>query len=92
MIGYLASFPDAVLRIHSAIVNRDAESAVRLAVRWSLDGTHTGYGHFGTPTGTPVHIMAMSHVQMTQGRVMSEWLLVDEVAIFKQIFAHQAKG
>lgn len=91
VIGYLASFPDAVLRIHSTIVNRDAESAVRLAVRWSLDGTHSGYGHFGAPTGAPVHIMAMSHVQMAQGRVMSEWLLVDEVAIFKQIFAHQAK-
>lgn len=92
VIGYLASFPDAVLRIHSAIVNRDAESATRLAVRWSLDGAHSGYGHFGAPTGATVHIMAMSHVQMTGGRVTSEWLLVDEVAIFKQIFAHQAKA
>ena len=91
VIGYLASFPDAVLRIHSTIVNREVERAVRVAVRWSLDGTHSGYGHFGAPTGAPVHIMAMSHVQITQGRVVSEWLLVDEVAIFKQIFAHQAK-
>ena len=90
VIGYLASFPDAVLRIHSAIVNRDAESATRLAVRWALSGTHTGYGHFGEPSGAPVHIMAMSHVQMTGGRVVSEWLLMDEVAVFKQIFAHQA--
>ncbi len=92
VIGYLASFPDAVLRIHSTIVNRDAESTVRVAVRWSLDGTHTGYGHFGKPTGAPVHIMAMSHVHMTQGRVVSDWMMVDEVAVFKQIFAHQAKA
>ena len=89
VIGYLASFPDAVLRIHSTIVNREAESAVRLAVRWSLDGTHCGYGHFGAPTGAPVHIMAMSHVHMTKGYITSDWLLTDEVAIWKQIFAHQ---
>ena len=88
---HLASFPDAVLRIHSTIVNRDPESAVRLAVRWSLDGTHTGYGHFGEPTGATVHIMAMSHVHITQGRVVSDWLLTDEVAIWKQLFALQAK-
>ena len=90
VIGYLASFPDAVLRVHSTVVNREAESPVRLAVRWSLDGTHTGYGHFGEPTGAPVHIMAMSHVHMTAGRVTSDWLLIDEVAIWKQIFAHQS--
>ena len=91
VVGYLASFPDAVLRIHSTIVNRDPESAVRLAIRWSLDGKHTGYGHFGEPTGATVHIMAMSHVHITQGRVVSDWLLTDEVAIWKQLFAHQAK-
>lgn len=88
VIGYLASFPDAVLRIHSTVVNRQPESAVRLAVRWSLDGTHSGYGHFGEPTGAPVHIMAMSHVQVTDSRVVTEWLLTDEVAIWKQILAH----
>ena len=87
VIGYLASFPDAVLRIHSTIVNRQPESAVRIAVRWSLDGTHTGYGHFGEPTGAPVHIMAMSQVHMTESRVMTDWLLTDEVAIWKQILA-----
>ena len=87
VIGYLASFPDAVLRIHSTIVNRQPESAVRIAVRWSLDGTHSGYGHFGEPTGAPVHIMAMSQVHMTESRVMTDWLLTDEVAIWKQILA-----
>ena len=89
-VGYLASFPDAVLKIHSSIVNRDAEQPVRVAVRWSLDGTHNGYGHFGEPTGAPIHVMGLSHARITSGRVMNEWLLTDEVAIWKQIFAHQA--
>ena len=89
-ISYLASFPDAKLKIYSSIVNREAEQPVRVAVRWSLDATHSGYGHFGEPTGAPIHVMGLSHAHITSGRVMSEWLMTDEVAIWKQIFAHQA--
>ena len=89
-ISYLASFPDAELKIHSSIVNRENERPVRVAVRWSLDATHCGYGHFGEPTGAPVHVMGLSHAHLTSGQVMSEWLMTDEVAIWQQIFAHQA--
>ena len=89
-VGYLASFPDATFTLHSAIVNREDEQPVRVAVRWSLDATHSGYGHFGEPTGAPIHVMGLSHAHITLGRVMSEWLMTDEVAIWKQIFAHQA--
>lgn len=89
-ISYLASFPDAIFKIHSSIVNREAEQPVRIAVRWSLDAIHSGYGHFGQPTGAPVHVMGLSHAHLTSGQVISEWLMTDEVAIWKQIFAHQA--
>lgn len=88
-LGYLASFPDAVLKIESARVNRDPEQPVRVAVRWSLTGTHSGFGHFGEPTGAPVYVMGMSHANMTEGRVMTEYMVTDEVSIWKQIFAHR---
>jgi hypothetical protein len=87
-LGYLASFPDAALKIESARVNRDPEQPVRVAVRWSLTGTHTGFGHFGEPTGASVYIMGMSHANMTAGKVMTEFFVTDEVSIWKQIFAH----
>ncbi len=90
VIGYLASFPDARFALESAMVNRDAEQPVRIALRWSLTGRHAGFGHFGPPTGAPVYVMAMSHVHMTQGMVRAEWLAIDEVAIWKQILAHGA--
>ena len=88
VISYLASFPDASLRIESATINREPESSVRVAVRWSLTASHSGFGHFGEPTGAPVYVMAMSHAYIMQDRVHMEWLLTDEVAIWKQIFAH----
>ncbi|WP_250493158.1 ester cyclase [Caballeronia sp. GAWG1-1] len=87
-LGYLASFPDAVLKIESARVNREPEQPVRVAVRWSLTGTHSGFGHFGEPTGAPVYIMGMSHANMTGGKVMTDFFVTDEVSIWKQIFAH----
>ena len=87
-LGYLASFPDAVLKVESARVNRDPEQPVRVAVRWSLTGTHCGFGHFGEPTGAPVYVMGMSHANLTNNKVMTEFFVTDEVSIWKQIFAH----
>ena len=51
-------------------------------------GSHCGFGHFGEPTGAPVYVMGMSHFHLTQGRITAEYLLTDEVAIWKQILAH----
>lgn len=87
-LGYLGSFPDAALRIDSATVNREPECPVRLAVRWSLTGTHGGFGHFGEPTGAPVYVMGISHACLTAGQVRMEWMVTDEVSIWKQIYAH----
>ena len=89
VIGYLASFPDAVYKLESACINRDPEQPVRIALRWSLTGTHSGFGHFGEPTGAPVYVMGMSHLNLTAGRITAEYMVTDEVAIWKQIYAHR---
>ena len=89
LLGYLASFPDAAFTVQSAQVNRDAGRPTRIALRWSLRGTHTGFGHFGPPTDAPVFVMGMSHVMLVDGRIAFEWLLTDEVSIWKQIIAQE---
>lgn len=88
VVGILASFPDAVFRVESSTINRDPGQPVRLAMRWSLTGTHAGFGHFGRPTGAPVHVMGFSHAYLVDGRVRHEWIVTDEVSIWKQILAH----
>ena len=87
-ISYLASFPDARLEISGAIVNRDPGQPVRIALRWALRGVHAGYGRFGEPTGAEVYVMGLTHAHMVDGRVVQEWIVTDEVSIWKQIFAH----
>ena len=91
-VGYLASFPDAVFTVHSATVNRDEGQAPRVALRWSWEGTHTGFGHFGDPTGARVYVMGLSHAEVVASQVRREWLVTDEVAVWKQIEAHLAAG
>jgi predicted ester cyclase len=86
-IGLLASMPDARLTIHGAVANRERERPVRVSLRWSLDGTHRGWGRWGEPTGAPLHVMGLSHLHLTQGRITAEWVLIDEVSVWKQILA-----
>lgn len=87
-ISYLAAFPDLELTIDHLIVNRDPGQPVRLALRWSANATHTGWGRFGQPSDAPVYIMGMTHAYMVNGRITMEWVSIDEVAIWKQILAH----
>ena len=89
VLGYLASFPDAAFSIESATSNVGGGQASRVAMRWSLRGTHRGFGHFGEPTGAPVYIMGLSHAEIVDNKVRREWLVTDEVSIWKQIAAYE---
>lgn len=88
-LAYLAAFPDAAFTVESATINRDPGQPVRVALRWSVRGTHTGFGGFGPPSGAPIYIMGLSHAHFVEGRITQEWVCIDEVVIWKQIIAHQ---
>lgn len=88
VLGYRASFPDAAFSVESAMVNTGGGRAARVALRWSLRGTHAGFGHFGEPTGGQVYVMGFSHAEIVDCKVRQEWLVTDEVSIWKQIEAH----
>lgn len=92
VISYLASFPDARLTVDHLIVNRDPGQPVRLALRWSIEATHSGWGRFGEPSGAPIYILGMTHAYMVDGRITHEWITIDEVTIWKQIFAHKGQS
>ncbi|GFE65248.1 nuclear transport factor 2 family protein [Litoreibacter roseus] len=89
-LGLRASFPSAKFEIHHIIGAQDPQTSPRAAVRWSLDGVHDGWGHFGRPTGANVHVMGITHAEFgpyghEDGTVRREWTLFDETAIWKQI-------
>ncbi len=85
------AFPDAEFRVHHRIGRSDSGEPDRAAIRWSLDGAHTGHGVFGPPTGAPVHVMGFTHAEFGPWGLRREWSLWDEVAIWKQILLHEGR-
>jgi SnoaL-like domain len=89
-MGLRAAFPDAEFSVDHVIGRNDPLMPPRSALRWSLWGTHSGWGRFGRPTGAQVYIMGMSHAEWGpfgagEPTLRREWTLIDETAIWKQI-------
>jgi len=80
--------PTAEFRVHHVIGRHDDGLGLRAAVRWSITGTHAGSGHFGEPSGAPVHVMGISHAEYGPWGLRREFVLFDEVAVWKQILLH----
>ena len=89
-MGLRASFPDATFTIHHQIGRDDPMMPPRAALRWTLDGTHSGWGSFGAPSGAEVFVLGASHAEFGalvagEPKLRREWVLFDETAIWKQI-------
>ncbi len=87
-LGLRSSFPNATFTIHHQIGMDGGMLSPRAAIRWSLDGTHDGWGAFGKPTGAKVHVMGMCHAEFGPWGLRREFALYDEIAIWKQILLH----
>ncbi len=87
-LGLRSAFPSATFTIHHRIGRHDEGEPPRAAVRWSLDGTHDGWGRYGAPTGAPVHVMGISHAEWGPRGLRREWVMLDDTAIWKQILLH----
>jgi predicted ester cyclase len=80
-----AAFPDARFSVDHRIGMEDPLCAARAAVRWSMWGSHSGWGLFGAPTGAEVYVMGITHAEFGHRGLRREWTLIDETAIWKQI-------
>lgn len=84
-MGLRAAFPSAQFAIHHRIGRDDPMMPPRAAIRWSLTGTHDGWGSFGPPTGAAIHVMGICHAEFGPWGLKREFVLIDETAIWKQI-------
>ncbi|SEU09389.1 polyketide cyclase [Paracoccus homiensis] len=89
-MGLRASFPNARFTIHHQIGRDDPAMPPRSALRWSLHGTHDGWGVFGAPTGAEVYVLGISHAEFGalvagEPRIRREYTLFDETSVWKQI-------
>ncbi len=80
-----SSFPSANFTIEHQIGRNDPLMPPRAAVRFSLSGKHDGWGRFGKPSGATVHIMGIAHAEFGPWGLRREFVIFDEIAIWKQI-------
>ena len=58
----------------------------KASIRWFLDAVHSNdTSEFGKATNKNIFIMGINHAEIINGNVIREWVLFDEVAIWKQI-------
>lgn len=70
-------------------VREQPEKPIRVALRWSYCGTHSSTGRYGTPTGSPLVLLGISHFELRDGSIVNEWMVVDETPIYAQMAAYQ---
>ncbi len=86
IIALLAMVPDATWTPHHVCSVENAnEGGVKIAVRWTLEGHHTGWGALGAPTAKPLFVMGMSQFHLVRGRIVEEFTLWDELALRVQL-------
>jgi predicted ester cyclase len=91
VLTMLASFPDAMLTVDHFYAMGNEQDGYMTMTRWSLQGTHTGPGPYGEPTGKRIYLMGISHHRVVDGKMVEEWTYFDEVALLKQL-ARPAEG
>jgi predicted ester cyclase len=92
VITLMASFPDIALTIDHQCVQGSAERGFRVATRFTLQGTHDGYGPYGSPTGRRIFLIGISHHVIRGGKIVQEWTLFDEFVLLKQLYGQFGGG
>lgn len=86
IIRLLAAFPNAVISVDHFCDVTETDGYIA-ALRWTLNGTHTGNGLFGPPSGNPVSILGISHFRFEGDLIVQEWTVWDEIAVLMQIYS-----
>ncbi len=85
----IAAFPDLVVQVDEVYWMGNDNDGYLTSERWSAEGTHTGTGLYGEPTGKSVQIWGITQHQIVKGRIVAEWMLFNELDLMMQLAAAQ---
>ncbi len=86
--GFFAALRVQDFTVEHLVRNTGSGRTDRCALRWRATAVHAdadGAGLFGSATGREVEIMGINHVEWVGGKVLREWVLVDEIALWMQV-------
>ena len=92
--GLASSFRVTQFAVEHLVLQRDMASSGRpdrIALRFRAQTVHEPLTleaqRFGKGTGRPVEMLGIVHAELFRGRVLRQWVLLDEVALWMQILA-----
>jgi predicted ester cyclase len=88
-VALFAAFEVTEFTVEHLVENTAAGRGTRVAMRWRAIARHVAIGEtgqrFGATTRRNVEIMGINHAEIVDGKVLREWVLVDEVALWMQV-------
>ena len=78
--SYLAATPD----LHATIEDMVAEGD-KVAVRWTVEGTHRGELLGIPPTGRHTRVMGISIYRLAEGKIAEQWEQWDKLDLMRQL-------
>ena len=85
-ISLKSIFSDIKFTIEHVGFLEEADQNPRVSVRWFLEGTHSNDSmDYDKPSNKKIFIMGINHAEFYSNSIIREWVLFDEVAIWKQI-------
>ena len=86
ILSFMAMFPDLGLQIDDIYWMGNDQDGYMTSVRWTITGTHQGFGIYGPPTGRPIRMWGISQHRIQNGQITDEWMLFNEFAVMQQIY------
>ncbi|GGD58434.1 nuclear transport factor 2 family protein [Lacimicrobium alkaliphilum] len=89
---WLATCPDARMVIdHIAVVPFD-ENRSHVALRWGVSGSYQARdSRLKACNGHPYYVLGATHFELSDGQILQEWTVFDEVAAIANLLRHQSK-
>ena len=80
MVAFHAAFPDLRFTIEDEIAE-----ANKIAVRWTLRGTHLGDYQGRSPTGKTIMVTGISLFRLADGKIQEIWVNMDRLGQAEQL-------
>jgi len=79
------TFPDLKLQVDEVYWMGNDEQGYMTSERWSATATHLGSALYGQATGIQVQIWGITQHHVQGGKIVSEWMLFNELDVMMQI-------
>ncbi len=87
LASLLTAFPDLEVQVAEVYWMGNDKDGYLTSERWSAEGTHSGPGLYGEPTGKAVQIWGITQHHIVDGRIVAEWMLFNELDLLMQLAA-----